>query len=356
MQVAEQLSGVGCVVWLLGRVPENDLERACAAISRGMVTADLVSLLLVAGLYLLFRLRGRTLPGGLGRGSPERRPISSGSLTRRMLGLALPLALSAYARTGLSALENLLVPQKLRAAGFSADSALGGYGTISGMVLPMIAFPACVLNAVAELTVPELTAAQVRGDARRIRRLVLRLLGLALGYALTVSLLFLSCAEPLGMLVYRTPGVGHYLRRFTLLIPFLYIDIITDGCLKGLGQMLWSMVFNVAESLIGVLLVAALLPVRGLEGYIFVLFFCEIFNFSLSLLRLRQTVGGGAAGKERRQVRFSSASTETAGCPPASAPARPAWSSRRGPSRSPSAPERQSAPRRAAGKAGLRRY
>ena len=51
-----------------------------------------------------------------------------------MLRIALPLAVSAYARVGLSTLEHLLVPRKLRESGLSADVALAGYGTVTGMV------------------------------------------------------------------------------------------------------------------------------------------------------------------------------------------------------------------------------
>ena len=275
VQVAEQLCGIASVMLLLPRVPAGDLSACCGAIAKGTVAADGVSLLLIAGLYLAFQ-RGRA------RGNAPRR------LTGRMLRIAVPLALSAYARTGLSTLENLLVPQKLRAAGFSADRALGGYGAITGMVFPVIGFPSCLLNAVAELTVPELTAAQVRGDQGRIDRAVSKLLRWTLLFSLSVAAFLFVCAEPLGQLIYHTAGVGGYIRLFALLVPFMYVDIVTDGCLKGLGQMLWSMCFNVAESLVGVLLVVTLLPRWALNGYIAVLFFCEIFNFTLSITRLRR--------------------------------------------------------------------
>ena len=71
----------------------------------------------------------------------------------------------------------------------------------------------------------------------------------------------------------------------------MYMDIVTDGCLKGLGQMMRSMVFNISEACIGVLLVITVLPVKALNGYIFVLFFCEAYNFTLSILRPTPAAG-----------------------------------------------------------------
>ena len=93
------------------------------------------------------------------------------------------------------------------------------------------------------------------------------------------------------MLVYRTPGVGRYLRVFSLLAPVMYLDIVADGCLKGLGQMMRSMAFNISEAALGVLLVVTVLPRRGLEGYILVIFCCEAYNFALSIARLRRVSG-----------------------------------------------------------------
>ena len=66
----------------------------------------------------------------------------------------------------------------------------------------------------------------------------------------------------------------------------MYMDIVTDGCLKGLGQMLWSMGFNIAEAVV----VLTVLPRWALNGWLAVLFFCEIFNFALSYGRLKKVL------------------------------------------------------------------
>lgn len=276
VQVMEQLINIGCVVVFLSLSPENDLEKCCASISAGNVVADLSSLLVAASVFAHDR-RKHGCGGGAGDG-----------LTGRMLRIAVPLALSAYARTSLTTLENLLVPRKLRSAGLSADTALSGYGTITGMVYPIITFPSCLLTAMAELSIPELTAAQVSGDRERIERTVSSLLRVTLVFSLVCAAFMFLNAEPLGVLIYKTHAVGRYIRIFSLLLPIMYMDIVTDGCLKGLGQMMYSMSFNIAEACIGVFLVITILPRHALNGYIFVLFFCEVFNFILSMRRLRK--------------------------------------------------------------------
>ena len=278
VQVFEQLIQVGAVMCFLRLAPESDLEYSCAAIAKGNLLADAASLLMIGGAYLADRKRHSSGPPGPNLGG-------------RMLRIALPLAFSAYARTGLTTLENLLVPRKLRESGFSAEKALSGYGTISGIVFPLIGFPACLLSALADLLVPELTAAQVQGDTRRINLTVRRLLQMTLLYSFAVAAILFLFAGQLGRLVYHTDSVGPYIRIFAALVPIMYMDIVTDGCLKGLGQMMHSMSYNICEACFGVLLVIVLLPKLGLSGYIIVIYSCEIFNFALSITRLWKTSG-----------------------------------------------------------------
>ena len=159
------------------------------------------------------------------------------------------------------------------------------------MVFPLLAFPACLLSSLAEVTVPELTAAQVRGDGAAIRRTVRKLLSLTALFSLAVAAFALLCADALGALIYRSAEVGRWIRLLAPLIPVMYLDIVTDGCLKGLGQILRSMRYNVGEALLGLLLVVTLLPRFALKGYLALLYACELWNFALSFHRLCRVAG-----------------------------------------------------------------
>ena len=274
----EQLLGIALSALLLARAPAGNLEKSCAAVTLARVAADAASLLLMLLVYWLDR----------------RRYYRGGEvgvrLTARMLKIALPLAFSAYARSALTTLQQLLVPRGLRAAGCTANRALSGYGTIQGMAMPVIFFPACILGAAAELIVPELTAAQVRRDGAGIRRTASGLLRLSAGFSLAVGLFLFCCADALGMLVYGSRDAGHYIRLLAPLVPFLYTDMSVDGCLKGLGQQVWCMGINILDGLLGLLLTWQLLPRRALAAYVGILYVTELFNFALSALRLRRVM------------------------------------------------------------------
>ena len=276
VQIAEQLFRIALVALMLGRVPSGDIEKSCTVIVLAGTAAEVVSFILMLLLYLGDRRKHRT------------EGVHSKKLTSRMLGVAVPLAVSAYARTSLSTLEHLLVPRGLKSAGFSADEALSGYGTIQGMVFPIIGFPSCFLTALSEMLVPEMTKAQVSGDDKYIADTANSLLEKCLIFSIGVAAILFTFSEDLAMAIYGSAEAGRYIRIFSFITPVMYLDMVTDGMLKGLGQHLYSMKYNILDAALSVGLVYMLLPGYGLIAYIAIICFTECFNFTLSIQRLTQ--------------------------------------------------------------------
>lgn len=302
----EELLGLALAALFLSRVETGDLRAGCAAVTRARLCADWAAL----GLLWLFYRFDRIRHPAQREPSPE--------LTGRLLRIALPLAVSAYARSALGTVQHLLVPRGLRAAGFSAERALAGYGVLQGMALPVVLFPSCVLGALAELTVPLLTGAQVRGEAAAIRRTVSALLRRSLLYALAAALFLFCCAEPLGWYLYKSREAGTYIRLLSPLIPVMYLDMTVDGCLKGLGEQLWSMGVNIAESLLGLALALLLLPRFALDGYIALVYLTELFNFIFSLSRLSSILSAPCDGRPPcgAAVKYACTAAASAANPP----------------------------------------
>lgn len=73
---------------------------------------------------------------------------------------------------------------------------------------------------------------------------------------------------------------------FALLMPIMYLDTVTDGMLQSLRQHMYSMYFNITDSFLCVLLVLFLLSRYAVWDYIAILYISEIFNFTLSVIRL----------------------------------------------------------------------
>lgn len=283
ISISQQLITIGVTALFLAGMTPGNLEYACLAITAGRLLGSVFEIIAMTAVYtddrrrygITRRHRNAALPG----------------MTNRALTIALPLAAASYARSGLSTLQHLLVPVGLRASGLAAEAALADYGVIQGMALPVVLFPSCVMLAVAELIVPKLTEKQVQQDTRGISSVTGRIMDLGLFFAAITAALLFALGDEFGLVLYRSAEAGRYIRLFALIIPVMYLDMLADGCLKGLGEMMFCMYVNIADAGLSALMVWLLLPKWGLAAYILTICFTEIFNFVLSLWRLRRVSG-----------------------------------------------------------------
>lgn len=277
--IFEQLVRMASTVLIFSYIPADDPEKACAALVFGGAAGEIAAFFLHLALYLNERNQAKVVDSG------------NRQITGRMLKIALPLAFSAYTRTALSTFQNVLVPKGFRKGGATAERALASYGEVQGMVLPIVTFPAAIFVSLAETLVPELTRAQVKKQDEYITEFASRLLKLCLLFSIGVMGVFLLFHDKLGLITYGVESIGHYIKLLACLMPIMYLDTVTDGMLRGLGEQVFSMRINIIDSVISLILVYVLLPKYGVYGYIFILYFSEIFNISFSLGRLVSLTG-----------------------------------------------------------------
>ncbi|MDR2665582.1 MAG: oligosaccharide flippase family protein [Oscillospiraceae bacterium] len=275
-QAAETAVRIASVVFALSARGGAELGTICSIIVAGGVAGEMVSFFIHLCMYL------RECRRHLGVEGADR----SAGTAHAIFATAVPLALSAYARVALTTVQNLLVPRGLRKHGSSSEGALADYGMIQGMVFPVITFPSAIFYSLAELLVPELTRAQVQGDARRIAQLARHTLRYALMFSLCAAAVLFRFSGELGQALYGSAEAGALIRALSPLVPIMYVDSVTDGMLRGLGQQMHSMRYNVLDSLLSLALVCVLLPRYAIGGYIFIIYFTEAFNFALSIHRL----------------------------------------------------------------------
>jgi stage V sporulation protein B len=200
------------------------------------------------------------------------------------------LALADDLKAGISTTENLMVPKRL-ALFTGSISPLAAFGIVSGMVFPVLMFPAAILFALAELLIPELARCAAAGSRNRIRYLTGRTLKIAMLYGLICGGILYLLAEPLCTSLYGNTEAARQLRLYAFLAPMLYCDAITDAMIKGLGQQTACVRYNIVTSGLDVLFLYLLLPAYGMEGYFFSFLVTHLLNFGLSVCRLIKLTG-----------------------------------------------------------------
>ncbi len=273
VEIADRVASVGLTVWLLGLGVQGDQSHACASIVGGSALASVGSVAVLLWMLLAdFRRYGRS--------------DDDLDMGKRLGRLCVPVALNDYLRSGLGTLEQFLIPYGLARCGGSRVKAMADYGTIQGMVFPVLLFPSTVLYAVADLLVPELARCRAQKNHQRIKHLAETCLHMGVLFSALVAGTLYVLAEPLGYLLYKSTDAGVYLQWFAPLIPMLYLDCIVDGMHKGLGEQVYCVRVNTLTNLLDVVFLFLTLPRYGIAGYYFTYFFTHLVNFSLSLVRL----------------------------------------------------------------------
>ena len=274
VEVAEQLFSIAVTAFLLSMFGGNDRAESCRAVVLGSCLGAVLTLWCLMVLYCR-------------EGSPVESRIP---VIKPILRCAIPLAVADDLKAGISAVENLMVPRRLGLYRGISDP-LAAFGRISGMVFPVMMFPAAILSSLAEVLIPELARCAAVGSRNRIRYLVRRNLRVALLYGLCCGGVLFLIAEPLCARLYPGEEIARQLRRFALLVPMLYCDLIADAMTKGLGQQAACARYSVISNVLDVALMFWLLPRYGIDGYYISFALTHGINFALSLRKVL-SIGG----------------------------------------------------------------
>lgn len=269
------------LVWV---APTGNVEYLCLAVVGGSAGAEALSL--VSAVF--FTITDSRIPKG---DEPGQKQQMLPTHFRDVFAIAFPVAVGSYARQGLVTVEHLAIPWGLARSGVPKQEALAAYGVLQGMALPVVLFPYAVIGAFTGMLIPEVTALDAVNDREALHRLCKKALVTA-GVFSTVSMVVFFCfAAPLGQGIYHSADAGACIRQLAFLVPFMYMDTVTDALLKGLGEQLYCMQVNMVDALCSLVLVVVCTPLWGLQGYVLSMYACEIVNLAMSAWKLWERLG-----------------------------------------------------------------
>ncbi len=277
VQIFSQGARVVLTIYALQIFLPRGLEYACIGVVLGGTLAEFGSFLVLFAAYL----RDRHQHSASAQKLPPAAPVR-----RKLISIALPVAISTYARSFLLTVEHLLIPICLRKNGAGREASLAAYGTLHSMALPILLFPSALLGSVSGLLIPEMAEYRAARNHAQIRRVASRVLRLTLIFSVGTAGIMSCHSYSLGSVIYQSAEAAEYLRLLAPLVPIMYLDGTVDAMLKGLGEQVYSMNVNIIDALLSVVLVILLLPRYGVIGYVIVLYVCEVFNAVCSLYRL----------------------------------------------------------------------
>lgn len=274
-QVLEQLFKMGFILLLLGRWLPRGIEYACAVVTLGITFGEVICFAYTAIGYLIEEKRG----------FPRQRADIRG-VTKKILAIIVPTSLTSYVRSALRLCEDVLILAGLKTFIGEADAATGLYGIIKGMVMPLLIFPLSLLSAFVITLTPEISRLEAKGENTRLERVVSRILQITCIIGVFIVAVLMTFSYELGIIVYRNGEVGEMLRQMAFLCPFMCVEMVVVSILQGLNQQTAVMRYSLMDCGLRVAMVYFLIPVFGVNGFIWMVVASNLFTSVLNLIRL----------------------------------------------------------------------
>ena len=254
-QFMEQLSKLISTIFLFKFFKPTSIENICYILILCDVISEVVSFVYLLIIYYF----------DLKKYFSNTKKTFKVNFFARIFKILIPVALTSYIKSGVSTLKQLIIPSSITKSGKNINEALSDYGKISGMAMPIIMFPSTFLIAVSGLLIPEFSRYYVKEDYKKIKYYTDKLLISAFLFALFLSFIFYIFANKLSFLVYHREDIGIFIKIFSILIPFTYVDIVIDNILKGLDKQAVVMVINIVDLVFSTIFILVFVPMFGIE-------------------------------------------------------------------------------------------
>ena len=265
-QLAEQVFRVGSVYLIYYFFRQHDMKPTISFAVAGLVIGESASMIvsvvaILARAHHVFPAHDRRLPGAPALSSYRR-------ICGRLLQLAVPLSANRLVLNLLQSIEAIYIPNKLMAYGLNNADALGVYGVLTGMSLPLILFPSAITNSISVLLLPIVSEADASGNTGAVKRAIVTSIRYCLLLGFGCTALFLLLGRPAGRMLFHSELAGSFILTLSFICPFMYIASTLGSILNGLGKTAQTFLYSVVSLLLRLLFVFVAIPRYGIKGYL----------------------------------------------------------------------------------------
>lgn len=184
----------------------------------------------------------------------------------RFIRLLLPIMGNASLVAILSTTNDALVPLTLLQFGNSPTEALAQFGEFEAIIIPTLFFPSVIQCVMSGLIVPKLSKANAAHDHHSVRLITQRALEYTIAYSLFIVIFLVQFGKEIGTMLGGDSGTGEILRVMAPVVPFIYLEIIMEGILRGLGKHNFSSLNYLAEYVVRISVLLICVPMFGFYG------------------------------------------------------------------------------------------
>ena len=255
-------------------------EAACAIMISGIIAGNCASMVYLIISYICMHKKYR----------------SKCSITfREYVEYTMPIMGGGILTAVLSSTNDALIPICLRMYGDSAGGALGKFGIFEAIVIPTLFFPSVVLCSISGIVVSEVARASAGGKKQRIKYITERLNACTLMFSVFTAAVIMRFGNMIGEKLGGGDLAGLIITMIAPVIPFIYMEIVLEAIIKGMGLQSFSSVNYLLEYIIRIAIVVVLIPRIGFFGIVVSYYVSNIFGNSMRFVKVIKVTGARTA-------------------------------------------------------------
>lgn len=181
---------------------------------------------------------------------------------------SVPIFLNSLITSVLSSTNDALVPITLKQYGNSTSEAFSQFGIFEAIVIPALFFPSSILCSLSGILVPELARERTAENTDKNKKLVRKVLKYTFSFSIFTAMIFLCFGDEIGYLMSGSYFAGRIIRILAPAVPFIYLEIILEGILRGMGKHSFSSLNYLVEYTIRISVVLVCVPIFGFYGIV----------------------------------------------------------------------------------------
>ena len=281
VEIGEQIVRTGGTLILLMLFAGQAQKTTLGVIVLGLLVSEIFS----STALTVFRLRRQHRLSLCGAAIPTQK------LRRRMIGIALPVSLTAVAGNLMGMATSVLIPKLLVVSGLSAVEALEAFGVLMGMTLPLLTIPNVFINALSLALLPRLSEQHELGQMSAFRCTSQKAL-LAVSFViLPLIAVIATLGRDLGMLLFGDSRVGQDILPLAVAVGAGCYHAILVCILNALGKQKQSAAISLCCGGVELALTCALVGTYGLSGFAVALMAADFLATGLCLLIAIRSTG-----------------------------------------------------------------
>ncbi len=274
--VAEFVVKAAVIVIMTVFSVNNSESAVCRIMITSVIAGNATALIFMLILFAHKRIKGQ------GRGT----------LTfSQYVSFAFPIMGGSILTSILSSANDALVPICLKQYGDSTEQALALFGIFEAIVIPTLFFPSVVLCSISGIVVTESARASAAKNSERIKSITSRLIRYTMIYGVFASAVLIRFGRPIGEICGGGEIGGTMISAIAPVVPFIYMEIVLEAMIKGMGLQAFSSMNYLAEYIIRISIVLVAVPQIGFAGIALSYYASNIFGNIMRLIKLLKHTG-----------------------------------------------------------------